>query len=188
MRIIAGKYAGRRLKAPKGPMTRPTAGKVREGLFNILQHWQPHFFVKKTVLDLFAGTGALGFEALSRGASRVSFVEKNKQVREILKENTKNLGLEACVKIIASDATKILPFSEEERFDIVFIDPPYGKGWGERALNLLALGGCLNKGALIILEEEASSVLKARIPFALQQERRYGNTILRFFNAEAESF
>jgi 16S rRNA (guanine966-N2)-methyltransferase len=179
MRIVGGEMSGRRLAAPKSSRIRPTTDRTRESLFNILSHAYPHIFNATRVLDLFSGTGALGIEALSRGARFCLFVEESAEGRGLLRENMDALGLQGHTKIFRRDATNLGPKGAVELFDLVFADPPYGKGLGERALASAAGHGWLNSGALAVLEERADAAFHLPEGFALLDSRGFGDTIIR---------
>lgn len=190
MRIVGGRFRGARLAAPGeagggAAALRPTADRVRESLFNLLAHGgyaDPPVPEGMRVLDLFAGTGALGFEALSRGAERVQFVDDLAAARALIRENTDTLGVIGAAKLYRRDATKLGP-CRGEPYDLVFLDPPYGRGLGERALAAAAEGGWLVPGALIVWEEAADVVVTPPDGAALLDERRYGDTMIRILRA-----
>ncbi|MGZ2439804.1 16S rRNA (guanine966-N2)-methyltransferase [Sinorhizobium medicae] len=146
MRIVGGEFRGRTLATPKSNDIRPTTDRTRESLFNILGHAYPEVLDGTRVLDLFAGTGAVGFEALSRGCRQVLFVEQGVEGRGLLRVNIEALGLQGRAKIFRRDATDLGPVGTMEPFHLVFADPPYGKGLGERALIAAARGGWLVAG------------------------------------------
>src|SRR5271165_1423599 len=181
MRIVGGRFRGRAIKAPDGSLTRPTSDKVRESLFNILNHGIEEFDLEGArVLDLFAGSGALGLEALSRGAAYCLFVEDNADARGTIRENVEALGLTGASKVWRRDAAKLGPAAPMQPFQLLFTDPPYGKGLGEKALAAALDGGWLSSGALCVLEERAD--VAPAIPAALTQldSRVYGDTALHF--------
>lgn len=155
MRIIAGNHKGRALAAPKGRKTRPTADRTRESIFNKLAHasWSDGL-ENKRVMDLFAGSGALGFEAMSRGASFCLFVETDAGARGAIRDNIEGLSLWGTTRIHRRDATSLgeKPANLGAPFDLVFLDPPYGKGLGELALSRLLDGGWLSPDAIAVLE------------------------------------
>ena len=175
MRIIAGRFRGRALtpvgKGDAGAHLRPTADRVRESLFSRLAHLGVLDGVR--VLDLFAGTGALGLEALSRGADRVTFVESGRVGAELIRKNIALTGTGAETTLIRRDATR-LPQNQSAPCGLVFLDPPYGKGLGERALAAAAGGGWIAPGALVVWEEAAP--MPAPAGFAVEDCRRYGDT------------
>jgi len=128
MRIVGGRLRGRALAAPKSQAIRPTADRLRESLFNILTHAYGDPITGARVLDLFAGTGALGLEAVSRGAAFALFVDDGAEARALLRQNVETLSLAAIARIFRRDATKLGPAHPVEPFSLVFLDPPYGKG------------------------------------------------------------
>lgn len=163
MRIIAGLHRGRRLEAPPGEATRPTADRVRQALFDMLWHapWAGREAIEEaTVLDVFAGTGALGLEALSRGAAAAYFLEKDRVALGVLRANITACRESARAHIVAGDATR--PGKASAACSLVFLDPPYGKELVGKAVASLTLGGWIAPGALLIAEtgREESLVLK----------------------------
>src|SRR5262245_36023834 len=134
MRIVGGRLGGRTLASPRSQAIRPTADRLRESLFNILAHAYGDPVTGARVLDLFAGTGALALEALSRGAAFALFVDDAAEARALLRENVAALGLGGVTRIFRRDATRLGPAHPIEPFSLVFLDPPYGKGLAERAL------------------------------------------------------
>jgi 16S rRNA (guanine966-N2)-methyltransferase len=184
VRIIAGTYRGRSLsavgKGDAGAHLRPTTDRVRESLFNMLgggRFGSP--FDDTRVLDLFAGTGALGLEALSRGANQVTFVENGRVGQRLIRENVKLLGCAAQVKVLGTDATR-LPAADAPA-DLVFLDPPYGKDLGEKALISALKCGWIAPEALIVWEENAPQ--PAPEGFDLLDTRRYGDTTVTVLEA-----
>ena len=155
MRVIAGRHRGRALTAPPGMATRPTADRVRQALFDVVAHapFAPDLNGAR-VMDLFAGSGALGIEALSRGAGCCLFVETDETARGAIRTNLDALGLIGSGRVHRRDATDLglRPASDGVPFDLAFLDPPYGKGLGEAALAGLLAGGWLAPGALAVLE------------------------------------
>ncbi|MBY0564752.1 MAG: 16S rRNA (guanine(966)-N(2))-methyltransferase RsmD [Hyphomonadaceae bacterium] len=155
MRIVGGRFKGRTLAAPPGRETRPTADRAREAVFNILEHaaWSPGLEGRR-VLDLFAGSGALAFEAVSRGAAFALFVETDAAARGAIRDNVEALELFGVTRIHRRDATDLgdKPAGLGEPFDLVFLDPPYRKGLGEHALSRLKPGGWIASEALIVFE------------------------------------
>ena len=180
MRIIGGTCRGRRLasvgKGDEAARLRPTSDRVRESLFNVLMNAYPDAVEGARVLDLFAGTGALGLEALSRGAAEAVFVENGRVAQRLLRENIRICGGEAQTKVITGDARR-LGAARNGTFGLVFLDPPYGKGLGEAALAAALDGGWIADQALIVWEEGGDIT----IPDTLQllDERRYGDTAIR---------
>ncbi|MBI1252362.1 MAG: 16S rRNA (guanine(966)-N(2))-methyltransferase RsmD [Alphaproteobacteria bacterium] len=176
MRIVGGAFKGKPLAAPPGMATRPTSERAREAIFNILTHapWADGV-ADARVLDLFAGAGALGLEALSRGAAFVLFVETDEAARGAIRRNIEALGAFGQTRVHRRDATDlgVKPAGVGAPFNLVFLDPPYRKGLGERALSRLKAGGWLADGATIVFEcadDETPSIAD----FTLQDERRYG--------------
>jgi 16S rRNA (guanine966-N2)-methyltransferase len=180
MRIVGGRFRGRALATPASNAIRPTTDRTRESLFNILVHSHPEKFESTRVLDLFAGTGALGLEALSRGARYGVFIEESTEGRGLIRTNVETLGLLGNTKIFRRDATKLGDAGTIEPFDLVFADPPYGKGLGEMAFKSALDGGWLNPDTLLVLEEEAEAVVELDPRFVVVEERSYSGTVIRF--------
>src|SRR3954471_9937531 len=157
MRIVGGRLRGRALAAPKSQSIRPTADRLRESLFNILMHAYGDPVTGARVLDLFAGTGALGLEAISRGAAFALFVDDGAEARALLRQNVEALGLAAVTRIFRRDATKLGPVHPVEPFSLAFLDPPYSMGLAEKALASARAGGWLMPDALIVVEEAANA-------------------------------
>ena len=188
MRIVGGRLRGRTLAAPRSQAIRPTADRLREALFNILMHAYGDPVTGARVLDLFAGTGALGLEALSRGAAFALFVDDGAEARALLRENVEALGLAAATRIFRRDATKLGPAHPLEPFSLVFLDPPYGKGLAEKALVSAREGGWFTNDALIVVEE-AAAAFQAPDGFEEVERRQYDDTefvILRCGSAPAK--
>jgi 16S rRNA (guanine966-N2)-methyltransferase len=181
MRIVAGAYRGRALAAPPGRSTRPTSDRAREAVFNVIEHaaWSSGV-ADRRVIDLFAGSGALGLEALSRGAVFCLFVETDPGARGAIRANVETLGqkgeLFGRTRIHRRDATDLgpKPAGDGAPFDLAFVDPPYGQGLGERALAQLADGGWLVPGALVVFERGADEDDPATPGFEALDDRRYG--------------
>ena len=182
MRIVGGKHRGRRLLAPPGETVRPTSDRAREALFNILSHGRLAAegvpFADAVVLDAFAGTGALGLEALSRDAAEALFIEQDREALAILRQNIAALGEDAQARIIAGDATR--PPRAPSACGLVFIDPPYRSGLAAPAVAALDAAGWLMPGALAILELAAREELAPPAGFILLDERVYGAARLVF--------
>ena len=180
MRVVGGALRGRRLATPKDDAIRPTTDRNRETLFNILAHGDRVTLDGCRVLDLFAGTGALGVEALSRGARFALFVEEGVEGRGLIRENIEAFGLQGRSKIFRRDATRLGVVGTMEPFDLLFADPPYGKRLGEAALASARAGGWLKRDALCVVEEAVDAPFETPEGFALADERAMGDTVLRF--------
>jgi 16S rRNA (guanine966-N2)-methyltransferase len=181
MRIVGGKFRGRSIVSPVTEGTRPTSDRVRESLFNIIAHGGLDFDLNGAkVLDLFAGTGALGLEALSRGASYCMFVDDDADARGVLRENVEALGLTGVTKIFRRDATDLGPAGRYAGFSLLFVDPPYDKGLAERALHSAATGGWLVPGALTIIEERKGADVPLPDGFTRLDARSWGDTEVIF--------
>lgn len=175
MQIVGGVHKGIRLAAPKGKATRPTSARTREAVFNILAHGTQGFaFESIRVLDLFAGTGALGLEAISRGSSFCLFVDDQAEARALIRQNVETLGLTGHTKIFKRDATDLGPIQSLKPFGLVFLDPPYDKGLGEKALVSLLDGGWLVPDAILVLEERHGVEVHLPDGFELLDQRRHG--------------
>lgn len=182
MRIVGGQHKGRAIAAPEGRDTRPTSDRARESLFNVLAHaeWSPGIEGRR-VLDLFAGSGALGLEAMSRGATFALFVETDAAARGAIRDNIETLGLFGTTRIHRRDATDlgVKPAGLGEPFDLVFLDPPYHKGLGERTLAQLGDGGWITADALIVFECAADET--PPLPgYETLSERAYGAAKILF--------
>jgi 16S rRNA (guanine966-N2)-methyltransferase len=153
MRIVGGKFRGRPLAGPNSKQIRPTADRLRESIFNILTHAYADPIAGARVLDLFAGTGALGLEALSRGAGFVLFVDDGAEARALIRQNVETLGAAGVTRIFRRDATKLIDVHPNDPVSLVFLDPPYDKGLAEKALVSARQGGWLTPDALIVVEE-----------------------------------
>ena len=176
MRVVGGRLRGRGLKGPQSPTIRPTADRLRESLFNILIHAYGDPVEGARVLDLFAGTGALGIEALSRGAAFALFVDDGVEARALLRGNVEALGLGGTTKVFRRDATQLGPAHPVEPFSLVFADPPYGKGLAAKALASARDGGWLVPGALAVVEEAVAVSFNAPEGFEELERRAYGDT------------
>ena len=180
MRVVGGRLRSRPIAGPKGEGLRPTADRLRESLFNILAHGYGNPVAGARVLDLFAGTGALGIEALSRGAAYVLFVDDGVEARSLLRNNTEQLGLGGTSRIFRRDATKLGPAYPLEPFTLAFLDPPYGKGLAEKALASARDGGWLTKDALVIVEEAARAKFATPEGYEELERRAYDDSELIF--------
>jgi 16S rRNA (guanine966-N2)-methyltransferase len=180
MRIVGGRLRGRALAVPKSQAIRPTADRLRESLFNILAHAYGDPITGARVLDLFAGTGALGLEALSRGAAFALFIDDAAEARALIRDNVATLGLGGATRIFRRDATRLGDAGPVDRFGLVFLDPPYRQGLAERALAALRDGGWLTPDALLVVEEAAEAGFAAGPGFVETERRRYDDTELAF--------
>jgi len=176
MRVVGGSLRGRALAGPKSQAIRPTADRLRESLFNILLHSYRDPITGARVLDLFAGAGALGIEALSRGAAFTLFVDDGAEARALLRENVAALGLGGASRIFRRDATRLGPVHPLAPFSLVFLDPPYGKGLAAKALAAARAGEWLAPDALIVVEESAKPGFAAPDGFTEIERRRYDDT------------
>ncbi len=176
MRIVAGAYGGRRLAAPRGGRTRPTADRVREALFSMLGP-----VADARVLDLFAGSGALGLEALSRGAAEATFVDSSPAAVRAVRANLEALGIDAEVR--RADARAFLRNARAagRQYDLVFLDPPYQRAGAVAEALAGDLAAVLAPQARIVVESDRRSPLE--LPLPLQVDRRYGDTVIRIFTA-----
>jgi 16S rRNA (guanine966-N2)-methyltransferase len=184
MRIVSGKYRGKAIVAPPGDATRPTSDRARQAVFNILEHaaWAPELNGAR-VIDVFAGSGALGLEALSRGASFCLFVETDDAARGAIRENIDAMTLFGVTRVHRRDATDLgpRPASAGAPFDIAFLDPPYAKGLGEKAAAELTAHGWLAPGAILMFERGRSEVDPVLEGFEQIDARDYGAARVLFF-------
>jgi 16S rRNA (guanine966-N2)-methyltransferase len=176
MRVIGGRLRGRTLAAPKTQAIRPTADRLRESLFNILVHAYGDPISGARVLDLFAGTGALGIEALSRGAAFALFIDDGAEARALLRENVAALGLGGTSRVFRRDATKLGDTHPLEPFSLAFLDPPYGQNLATAALASARDGGWLTPDALIVVEEATEARFAAPEGFAALERRAYDDS------------
>jgi 16S rRNA (guanine966-N2)-methyltransferase len=180
MRIVGGRFRGRSLAGPRSDAIRPTSDRLRETIFNILGHGYADPVSGARVLDLFAGTGAMGFEALSRGAAFTLFVDQGAEARGIIRENIEALGLGGATRLFRRDATRMGPAGPTAPFSLVFCDPPYGQDLATRALASCAGGGWLADGALIVIEEAQGMEVPLPERFSEIERRDYGETKVVF--------
>ncbi len=183
MRIVGGRLKGRSIASPASRDIRPTADRLRELLFNILIHAYDDPIGGARVLDLFAGTGALGIEAISRGAKFALFVDNGAEARALMRNNVEALGLGGVTKVYRRDATQLGPAHPVEPFSLVFLDPPYAMGLADKALASLRDGGWLTPGALLIVEEAKAAAFTAPESFEELERRAYDDTELVFLRA-----
>ena len=185
MRVIAGEAKGRRLKAPKGRELRPTADRVKEALFNIL----PHDLSGRKVLDLFAGTGSLSVEALSRGAEEAVLVDVSKDAAQVIEENLRLLKFTAKSRVLTAPVFKSVRMlaRRKERFDLIFLDPPYDKELVGETLKAVAAEGLLAQSGVAVAEHSVREKVQERYgALVLTDRRRYGDTQLSFFASSEE--
>ncbi len=176
MRVVGGRLRGRNIASPSSRDIRPTADRLRESLFNILAHAYGDPIEGARVLDLFAGTGALGIEAISRGASFVLFVDNGAEARALLRQNIEALGLGGVSKVYRRDATSPGPAHPMEPFALAFLDPPYNMGLADKAVAALRDGKWLVSGALVIVEEAKVAAFVVPSGFEELERRAYDDT------------
>jgi 16S rRNA (guanine966-N2)-methyltransferase len=186
MRVVGGRLKGRNLASPSSRDIRPTADRLRESLFNILIHAYDDPIADARVLDLFAGTGALGIEAISRGAAFALFVDNGTEARALLRNNVEALGLGGVTKVYR-DAADLGPAHPVEPFSLVFLDPPYRLKLAEKALASLREGGWLTPGALLVVEEAKAAEFLAPDGFEELERRVYDDTEFVFLRAVTAS-
>ncbi len=185
MRVVAGRLKGRVLKTPESRAIRPTSERLRESIFDILEHRFPGHIEGARVVDLFAGSGALAIEALSRGARVAVFVDKGAEARAGLRANVEGLALGGVTRIWRADATRLGSAPAGGPFALAFLDPPYGQGLAGAALASLIEGGWLEPDALLVVEEAAKAEIAAPAGLASVAERNYGDTRIAIFQARA---
>lgn len=180
MRVITGIAKGRKLKAPKGLETRPTSDRIKEALFNIIGSR----VIDVNFLDLYAGTGAIGIEALSRGAVKAVFVEKNPNTVKIIKENLQTTGLLEQAEILVQEADRAIKIiaGKGEKFEIIFIDPPYLKDLEKASLTLIDNNSLLAPGGLVITESSKLDIMPQEVgQLRMFRQEKYGDTVLTFY-------
>ena len=180
MRVITGKARGVVLKTPDGMATRPTSDRVKEALFSVIQFDVPN----ARVLDLFAGTGQLGIEALSRDAKSAVFVDELEQACKLIRENLKKTKLENNARVVRSDYSVFLK-NCHEKFDIIFLDPPYAEKFLENALNFITEIDILQSGGIIVTERPAGKDLLCDFPgYSRSKDYKYSKTVLTIFRKD----
>ncbi len=184
MRIVGGRLRGRVLLAPPSRAIRPTSERLRESIFDILEHRFPGHIEGARVLDLFAGSGALGVEALSRGARFALFVDNGAAARAVLRANVEALALGGVTRIWRADATRLGSAPAAGPFALAFLDPPYGHGLADPALASLVEGGWLEPNALCVVEEAAKADIAGPEGLARVDERVYGDTRIVIFQRD----
>jgi 16S rRNA (guanine966-N2)-methyltransferase len=180
MRIVGGRLRGRNLAPPKSDAIRPTSDRLRESLFNILAHAYGDPITGARVLDLFAGTGALGIEAISRGAAFALFVDDGAEARALIRQNVDALGLGAVTRVFRRDATGLGAAHPVGPFGLAFLDPPYRKGLAEPALAAMRDGGWLTPDALVVVEEAADAGFATPDGYTEIERRTYDDTMVIF--------
>jgi len=180
MRVVGGRLRSRPISGPRSAGLRPTADRLRESLFNILAHAYGDPVTDARVLDLFAGTGALGIEAISRGTAFALFVDDGVEARALLRDNVGRLGLGGVTRIFRRDATKLGSAHPLEPFSLAFLDPPYCRGLAEKALASTRDGGWLTPNALVVVEEAADAGFKAPEGYEELERRTHDDTELIF--------
>lgn len=186
MRVIGGRARGQRLKVPKGHRLRPTSGRVKEALFDIL----PHDLSGAKVLDLFAGTGNVTIEALSRGAAEAILIDSSSESGKAIRENLRRLHLADRTKVWIVPVVRAVKLLARrgETFDVIFLDPPYEQGWVAITLKAIAEGGLLRQTGVLIAEHSIREELQSRYgALVLYDRRRYGSTLLSFFKREEQT-
>jgi 16S rRNA (guanine966-N2)-methyltransferase len=182
MRIVGGRFRGRTLRSPASRAIRPTSERLRESIFDILVHSFGDPVADARVIDLFAGAGALGIEALSRGAAFALFVEASAEARALIRANIETLALGGAARIWRADATRL--GKAPAQYSLAFLDPPYRAGLADRALGALVEGGWLADEAVCIVEEAASAKIEAPGALRLVDERVYGDTRIAILRNE----
>jgi 16S rRNA (guanine966-N2)-methyltransferase len=183
MRVVGGRLKGRNLASPASRDIRPTADRLREAVFNILVHAYDDPIADSRVLDLFAGTGALGIEAISRGAAFALFVDNGAEARALLRNNVEALALGGVTKVYRRDATNLGEAHPMEPFSLVFLDPPYQMKLAEKALASLRDGGWLAPSALLVVEEAKAAEFAAPDGFEELERRVYDDTEFVFLRS-----
>jgi 16S rRNA (guanine966-N2)-methyltransferase len=184
MRVIGGNARGRRLKVPKGQAVRPTSGRVKEALFNIL----PHDLSGIRLLDLFAGTGNVSIEAISRGAAEAILIDSSDQSGNVIRENLRRLRFTDRTRVWIVPVSRALRLLARrgESFDMIFLDPPYQRNWVEACLKIIARSNLLRSSGTLIVEHSAREQVNAEYGSLVMEDRRsYGDTLLSFFKRKA---
>jgi len=187
MRIISGTSKGRKLATPRSPSLRPTSDRVKESIFNILRVEMEG----KVVLDLFAGTGNLGIEALSRGAKKAIFVEKERQAIRFIQRNLTQLGLEERSEIVSKDTNRSIGILKQrgESFDLILMDPPYEKGLIQKTLIKLSFHPIYHKDSILVIEHNRREPLPDTVAgWNLIRQRRIGDTIISFLTPREDDY
>ena len=180
MRIIGGEFRGRRIKQPDRATVRPTKDRIREAVFNVIAEKVPG----ADILDVFAGSGAYGLEALSRGAKRATFIDRDELCASVISENIQALSVQERAKVIAADTAETLKFlgKNKERFDLVFADPPYNMNMARKALIMINQYDILNPSGFLILEHHsAETVPESEGDVSICRQKSYGDISISFF-------
>lgn len=186
LRIISGEAKGHKLKTPKGTTTRPTSDRVKESLFNIIAP----YLADAKVLDIFAGTGNLGIEALSRGAGEAVFIDKSPQCTDIIRENLIHTKLSHKAQILTGDAFNAISKLKGQgiKFDIVFMDPPYSKNMVQEALLSISDGVIIKDGTIVIAERDLDDPVDGEVGcLCLIRNQKYGDTVLSFYSVKGQA-
>jgi 16S rRNA (guanine966-N2)-methyltransferase len=186
MRIVAGRFRGRLIAAPSSRAIRPTSDRLRQTIFNILEHGHGDPVTGARVLDLFAGTGAMGLEAISRGASFCLFVDHGAEARSLMRSSIEKLGCAGQARIFRRDATKLGTAKPLAPFALVFCDPPYGRGLAPAALSSALAGGWIAPDATIVVEESAGCAFTFPSGLIETERRMQGDTMIAFAEAAGE--
>jgi 16S rRNA (guanine966-N2)-methyltransferase len=182
VRIVAGRFRGKSILTPSDDTIRPTSDRVRESIFNILASRLGPNFNGLRVIDVFAGTGAMGLEAMSRGAASVVFVDTGADARGLIRDNIEAFGLGGTAKLLRRDATDLGAAGTMGPFNLAFLDPPYGKGLAERAIVSLRDGSWLASDAIIVVEESRDTEIALPEGFSLDDRREYGAAAVHFLS------
>ncbi|MGE0231315.1 MAG: 16S rRNA (guanine(966)-N(2))-methyltransferase RsmD [Flavobacteriaceae bacterium] len=185
MRVVGGRFKGLALNAPSDNSIRPSSDRLREAVFNVLAHRFDDPADGARVLDLFAGTGALGVESLSRGARSALFIDMSAQARALVRRNLEAAGIMGLARISKRDATHLGPASGSGGFTLAFLDPPYGRKLADKALAQLGRGGWLAQGAIVVVEERAGVEIALPAAFTLLDRRDYGDSQVLFLRYSA---
>ncbi|MBL0848595.1 MAG: 16S rRNA (guanine(966)-N(2))-methyltransferase RsmD [Candidatus Liberibacter ctenarytainae] len=181
MKIVGGKFRGRLLYTPKNRFIRPSDSRTKKALFDILTHVYPDALNATRVLDIFAGTGSIGFEALSRGCLYVLFVDNSLESMKLIHRNAECLGIGDRCNIYLRDVLNLGKIGNREPFHFLYLDPPYRRGFVEKTLHIVDKGRWLMPNAFVVVEEHVDSHISVGPAFKLLQKRRYGDTQIYFF-------
>lgn len=183
MQIFGGKFRGRLLYTPNNNnrSIRPTNGRIKKAIFDIMIHVYPEFLDATRVLDMFAGTGSVGFEAVSRGCQYVLFIDNNVESMRLIRRNAEFLGVEGNCDIFYRDVLKLGKIGNIKPFHFLYLDPPYGKGLAQKALDIVDNGGWLEYNALVVVEDCVGATIPFSAAFKFLQNRRYGDSQIYFF-------